>query len=228
VRQNADITAVNTKNPNKEKHMTGKEWTEIEILRDGEIKLTIWATIEQGGLIRLRNGGLLLSGDKVAPADRARIKADADAGRLTDEVGAAAVRLGDNGNGLIARIRPTPADTRSDAQRERDEIYLIADQAERAEHAAYYDPARICQLRAEHDRKLAEWREKYPAEAVEEQRAALIRKAEKFEELAIGASFYDSDGWLDEQQREKRAAEFRAEAEALRKKADDMGEDSAR
>jgi hypothetical protein len=74
-------------------------------------------------------------------------------------------------------------------------------------------------IRIDADQKLAAWREKYPEAAKEEKKGKLLAEAEHQEDLASGALTYDSDGWLDKQEQQKRHDDFTARAADYRQQA---------
>jgi len=90
---------------------------------------------------------------------------------------------------------------------------------ERARRLADEDYSTSLHLLHEADDRLAAWREKYPAEAREEDAANLRARAAKKRDLASGALVYDCDGSLTSEDMERRSAAFRAEAEELEKRA---------
>jgi len=106
---------------------------------------------------------------------------------------------------------------------ERKEIADLFSRADHAEHnPRYQDYALACALRAEARGRLHTWSKRYPAEWTEERAAELRVAAEHSRDLAAGARVYDCDGSLSEDDRERRAAEFEAEAEKLEALAAEM------
>ena len=106
---------------------------------------------------------------------------------------------------------------------ERKEIADLFSRADHAEHnPRYQDYALACALRAEARGRLHTWSKRYPAEWTEERAAELRVAAEHSRDLAAGARVYDCDGSLSEDDRERRAAEFEAEAEKLEALATEM------
>ena len=95
-----------------------------------------------------------------------------------------------------------------EVKRKIEEVKEIKERLAEAENEKKKELERVSRLNAE--------------EAKEERRAELRAKAEKERELAQGALFYDSDGWLDEAARQARHDEFIARAEALEAEATNL------
>ena len=88
--------------------------------------------------------------------------------------------------GAVADLRDLRAKAReaarTPADRAFDAVIVARAKAEAAEHASYYDPAKICSLRNAADKAHAEWRASYPAEAAEaDAKAAAARQAREDE-----------------------------------------------
>ena len=64
-------------------------------------------------------------------------------------------------------------------------------------------------------RALAAWREKYPEEAKEERRSALLARADELKSKASGALTYDMDGSLDAAARRANHDKWIADAQKL-------------
>lgn len=214
--------------------LKGQKMKTVIVSRNGEIKLRVPAEMCNGILRHGKN--ILINSDLIAVSGmtREQVAAKIKIGKITPEIEAMGMRIGDNGNGLIVRwaedieqekqaradaeYKVLPAEVRM-AREERTEIDKIYAAAERAEHAKYYDPARICGLRAEADGRLKLWREKYPAAAKEERRDNLRTQADHEDEMASGALTYDCDGSFSPEYQQQRHDEFKANAEQLRQQA---------
>ena len=103
---------------------------------------------------------------------------------------------------------------------ERQAIAALYARAEQADEALDDNNVeRACRLRAEADRRLAAWREQYPAAAAEEDRKRLLDEATRLERLAGGALTYDMDGSISPAEQKRRHDAMMAEAAALRARA---------
>lgn len=87
-------------------------------------------------------------------------------------------------------------------------------------------PGEYYGMLAEADAALRAWREKYPKAAARERAEGLRAKADEQDRLAKGALVYDADGLLSHEDQERRAAEFRAKAAALRAEAEKVEKDA--
>ena len=206
------------------------------VIRDGVVKMPLHnPTIKADGTVWVKGMPLLDSqsaGAKEIGIDRltaltrakdyANIPADAFA------------RIGTNPSGLIvisqaeyraqdkAKIDAAKA-ARTPAQVERDRIRGLYRKAYQRRDASDDDNVMdYYRIRGQADAALAKWREQYPEDAKEERRAELRARADKQRELAQGALFYDSDGWLDDAARQARHDEFIAKAEALEAEATNL------
>jgi len=81
-------------------------------------------------------------------------------------------------------------------------------------------------LRTEADRRLAAWRAKCPRAAAAEYATELQAQANHVEQMAVGAMVYDCDGSLSQDDREQRAANYRAKATDLKVKAERMSKNA--
>lgn len=77
-------------------------------------------------------------------------------------------------------------------------------------------------LRSKADKMLEEWRKKYPKEANKEKADELLSKADRLKNGAKDALVYDADGWLNEEERQKRHDKMIEEAKSLEKKAENL------
>jgi hypothetical protein len=210
----------------------------VQVTRDGEIKLTVPAEIRNGVL---RHGqAILINGDLVrAPWTKETVAAAIKTGRITAEIEAMGMRIGDNGNGLVVRwLDEVQAEERAQAQAAYDALpgEVRAAREERAAIDKLYRRAhqslnhdtddnnlmRGYSLRAEADQRLAAWRKQYPEAAKEERRAALLAQAEHEESLAVGALTYDCDGSFSPEYQRQRHDEMMAKAAALRRQAEEL------
>jgi hypothetical protein len=194
------------------------------MVRDGEVKLripveqhsdgTLWATAKKG------EAPLLDGKAPEAPANMAEL---ANAYKWDEIPAACFARLGTSASGLTVawadEYMVAPKAELTAAQKARQAVDALFDEAERAEHASYYDPERIIKAQIAAKAALEEWQDAYPTEAKEEKRARLIAKAEHEESLASGALTYDADGWIDSVGQQKRHDEYMAKAAELRKQA---------
>ena len=221
----------------------GKMKTVIAI-RNGKETLRAQAE-ERNGVLQGRNN-ILLNADLVTASGLGKdyIAGEVRAGRLTPQIEAMGMRLGDNGNGLVCRWLDAPiAEQQAEAKKECDALPNEAlpdeEQAakeERAEISKLYvrssqalnfdldgdNISRGYSLRAKADRRLEAWRAKYPAEARKEESARLIAQAEHEEDLAAGALVYDADGWIGPEEQQRRHDEVMAKAQELRAKAAEL------
>ena len=208
----------------------------VVVSRNGEKKLRVPAE-ERNGILR-SGDSILINADLLAASglSREHVMREVGAGRITPEIEALGMRLGDNGNGLIVRwlddilaqqrvaakaaYDALPADVRAS----REERAAISDLYARAEKALNRDTdadnvSRGYSLRAEADRRLADWRERCPRAAAEEEAVRLLSQAEHEETLAAGALTYDADGWLSRDEQQRRHDEHVAKAADLREQA---------
>ena len=146
----------------------------VVVYRNGEQKLRIPAEIRNG---ILRSGdNILINGDLIRlPATKASVAAEIKARRITPEIEAMGMRMGDNGNGLVVRwaedvetelqakadaaYEALPDDVRA-AREEREAIDKLYYRSDRALNHDTDDNnvSRGYSLRAEADRRLAAWR----------------------------------------------------------------------
>lgn len=208
----------------------------VQVTRDGEIRLTVPAEIRNG---ILRNGkNILINSDLIAASGmtKEQVASAIKAGRITPEIEAMGMRIGDNGNGLVVRwlddiraeeqakaaaeYNALPADVRA----AREERLAIDDLYRRAYKSLNRDTDddnvdRGYRLQAEADRRLAAWKTQYPAAAKEERRAELLAQAKHEEDLASGALTYDCDGSFSPEYQQQRHDEMMAKAAAIRAQA---------
>lgn len=208
------------------------------VTRDGEIKLRIPAEVKNG--ILRRGNNLLINADLiVAPHTKESVAEAIKSHKITPEIEAMGMRIGDNGNGLVCRwadevraeadakaqaeYNALPAEAR-ESRKERQAIDLLYAAAYKSEHNDTDDNQymRACQQRAEADRRLAAWRAKYPSDAKEERKQELLSDAAKQENLAAGAMVYDCDGSLSTADQERRRDAFLAKAAELRRQANNL------
>ena len=208
----------------------------VVAIRNG--KETLRAQAEERNSILRSGNNILLNADLVAASGLGReyVMREIKAHRITPQIEALGMRLGDNGNGLICRwLDDITAEQQAEAKKEYDALpaAVRAAKEERAAidklYARSYQAlhsdmdedniSRGYSLRAKADRRLEAWRAQYPAEARKEESARLIAQAEHEEDLARGALVYDADGWLGPEEQQKRHDERMAKAQELRAKA---------
>jgi len=211
----------------------------VVVYRNGEEKLRVLAEVKNGVLRSGKN--ILINNDLIkAPHTRESVCAAIKAGRITPEIEAMGMRIGENGNGLVCRwdadvqaearaeaerqYNALPADVRA-AREERQAIDALYAAAQRSEYATDDNQMiRSMAQRSEADRRLAAWRKQYPEAARDEQAAEFRRKADRQDELAAGALVYDCDGSFSREMQDERAAEFRTQAAEFRRKAAQLAE----
>lgn len=209
--------------------------------RNGEAKLRVPAEVRNGVL---RNGkNILINNDLIPPGKKDEVVRQIKSGKITPEIEAMGMRLGDNGNGLIVRwASEVDAERRAKAQAEYDALpaEIKAARAERNAIEQLYirscralnhdtddnNVSRGYSLQAQANTRLKEWRVKYPKMAMLEDAGSLEAQANKEDELASGALVYDADGWISSEGQQQRhdehkakAAQLRAEAKALKEAA---------
>ena len=208
----------------------------VVIMRNGEEKGMVQAE-ERSGILHSQNH-ILLNADLVAASGLGQdyVRKEVKARRITPQIEALGMRLGDNGNRLVCRwLDDLLAEQQAEAKKEYDALpaAVRAAKEERAAidklYARSYQAlhsdmdedniSRGYSLRAKADRRLEAWRAQYPAEARKEESARLIAQAEHEEDLARGALVYDADGWLGPEEQQKRHDERMAKAQELRAKA---------
>lgn len=211
----------------------------VIVSRNGETKMRVSAELRNG---ILRNGkNILINADLFGGSGltKTQVMRQIKIGKITREIEALGMRIGDNGNGLVvrwadevqsqntAKAKATydalPAHVRA-GREERVEIENLFARSRRALNRDTDDMnvERGYRLEAEARRRLQAWRKDYPDEAKEERRRAMHAKADREESLAVGALTYDADGWISREEQQKRyeegkekAASIRAEANAL-------------
>jgi len=205
----------------------------VVAIRNGKETLRAQAE-ERNGILR-SGDNILLNADLVAASGLGReyVMREIKAHRITPQIEALGMRLGDNGNGLVCRweadiiaeqraeakkaYEALPAEVR-EAKEERAAISeLYARSGKALNHDLDEDNvSRGYSLRAEADRRLKAWRAQYPAEARKERAASLVAQAEHEEDLAAGALVYDADGWIGPEERQERHDDMMAKARMLR------------
>jgi hypothetical protein len=207
----------------------------VQVTRNGEIKLTVPAEVRNG--ILRHHDAILINADLIpATTTKAAVAAAIKAGKITPEIEAMGMHIGDNGNGLVVRwLDEVQAEERVKAKAEYDALPAEV-RAAREERAAIDDLYRRSykalnrdtddnnvergyRLQAEADRRLAAWQEKYPDAAKEELRRDLLARADHEEELAVGALTYDCDGSFSPEYQRQRHDEFMAKAADYRRQA---------
>ena len=133
-------------------------------------------------------------------------------------------REGENPCGRITRLEgdtpATPAAEQTAAEKERDEIGRLYSQARRAYNSDSEDNVMdYHRLTAEADKKMREWREKYPREWALERAESLESEADNLDHMAIGTLSYDMDGSIDRAGQQKRHDELKADAAQKRDEA---------
>jgi len=206
------------------------------VIRNGQVKMPLLnPTIKADGTVWIKgmpvldsqsDGGKKIGIDRLTALTRAKdyanIPADCFAKVGVNPSGLTVITQAEYRAQSRAEVEAARA-ARTPAQVERDRIsglyrkaYQRRDASDDCNVMDYY------RIKGQADAALAKWREDYPEEAKEERRAELRAKAEKERELAQGALFYDSDGWLDEAARQARHDEFIARAEALEAEATNL------
>ena len=177
------------------------------------------------------DGSLWCSGmpilDGLAPGGltKAQIEPLAKARKFAEIPACNFAKLGTNPSGLVIRWADEyDAEQRAAYQEanpgcvERGEIERLLARAEK--HRDY--PGEYYGILAEHKRRLAAWRLKYPAEARQEDADDLRAKADYQRSLASGALTYDCDGSLTREHQQARYDEFAATATLLEKQAAEL------
>jgi len=221
---------------NKTNNRKGETMKTVVAIRDGNVKLRISAE-ERNGVLRAGKN-ILINSDLVAQSDRSQewvvtqIKAD----KITPEIEAMGMRIGDNGNGLICRWADDfAAEERARAKAEynalpsevracREERIAIDRLFDAAEKSLNHDTddcnvTRGYQQKGEANARLKTWKAKYQDAARLEQAQSLRDHAARQDDLASGALIYDCDGWLNQNEQQKRHDEFKSEAAKLRAEA---------
>lgn len=204
----------------------------VVVIRHGEEKLRVAAAIRNGVL---RSGdNILINADRIAESGLTKdyVMGEIKAHRISPEIEALGMRIGDNGNGLICRWLEDIEEERRQAAKAaydalpaevraaREEREAISNLYARADRSLNYDTdednvSRGYSLRAEADRRLAAWRVQYPHQAKEEERSILLAQAAKRRDLAAGALIYDADGWISPDEQQRRHDEIIREAEEI-------------
>ena len=208
--------------------------------RDGVSKLREPVSEQSDGT--LRNGKSILINADLIPASgltKAEITAQIKAHKITPEIEALGMHIGDNGNGLIVRwVKDVQAEKAAKAKADydalpteiraaREERMAIEDLFARSHRALTYDTddmnvERGYKLQAEATRRIAAWRNDYPDEAKEERRRDMYAKADREDSLAVGALTYDMDGSISSEEQQKRYDEGKARAASIRTEADSL------
>ena len=188
------------------------------VIRDGEVKMPLAdPTIKADGTIWMH--GLPLLGianiiDKAKAADACRRQA-------WDEIPADAfTRVGGNTNGLTVIKQSDYLAAKEAAltlaQRERREINNLFAKAERLANSDSEDNVSGPMiLRGKARKMLADWQAKYPADAAEEKRQAMLDNAAHLRDMASGALTYDMDGSISPEEQQKRHDDFINQAKAI-------------
>lgn len=198
--------------------------------RSGVEKLRVPAEVRNGVL---RNGqNILINSDLIPPGKKDEVAREIKSGKITPEIEAMGIRLGDNGNGLIVRwASDVDAECRAKAQAEYDALpaEIKAARAERnaieqlysrsyraLNHDTDDNVSRGYSLQAQANARLKAWREKYPKMAMLDDAESLESQASKEDSLASGALVYDADGWISSEGQQQRHDEHKAKAAQLR------------
>lgn len=208
----------------------------VIVYRNGEPKLIVPAE-EKNGVLRSVGGSILINNDLVPEGRLEWLKKQMKARKITPEIESWGIKLGDNGNGLIARRSDeveAEEKRKADAEyaalpqevRECREERIAIDRLFAAAHKSLNhdlddnNVMRGYQQQAEANRRLDAWKKKYPREAELERAADLRAAADKQDDLASGALVYDCDGSFSPEYQQQRADTFRAKANALRAEAE--------
>jgi len=202
----------------------------VAIITKGEVKKMLPVEIKNG---ILRHGkSILINSDLVPTGKMEWLKKQINAQNITPEIESYGIRIGDNGNGLVARwyddilaeqqvaikaaYNLLPVEIRA-AREEREAISDLFDQAHRALNNDTDDNNVIRGLRllSQAQTKFSDWENNYPLAAQKERGQELLSKADKQKSLAIGALTYDADGWLDSDARQKSHDEHMNKASEL-------------
>jgi hypothetical protein len=212
----------------------------IVVTRNGETKLRVPNVEVRNGILRAGKN-ILINSDLIPAGKKEWVAAEIKAKRITPEIEAMGIKLGDNGNGLVARWAED-IDREQDAKRKADydalptevracrEERIAIDRlfaaAYKSEHRDTDDNQymRACHQNAEARERLAAWKAKYPKEYELERAERLRLAAEKEDDLASGALVYDADGWFGPAEQQKRHDAFKANAAAMRAEADGIEE----
>jgi len=199
------------------------------VIRDGEIKMTLAnVVIKSDGSIWTDGNPLLDSQSEGGKAlGRDEISRLAKAHKWDEIPEDVYARIGTNPSGLVVISQTDYRDqvlaARTPAQVERDRIHTLYRKAN-----ARYNASDDCnvmdyyKIKGQADAAMKVWVEKYPEDAKEEKRADLMAQADELRHLAQGALLYDSDGWLNEAERQKRHDEFIAKAVDLESQANNL------
>jgi len=197
----------------------------LVMVRDGTVKLRVPRVEERSdGTLWCNDSPLLnATGLGALPADATKALVRAKA--WSNIPAGAWARMGENAGGLLV-IESDEWSRRGQADRtrpggyERAQIDALLFQANRLANGPSEDNVSgPISLRAEARRRLAQWRENYPAEAAEERADELRSLAEHEDHLAVGALTYDADGWISREDQNRRAAEHRTKADEYRRQA---------
>ena len=207
----------------------------VVVIRNGEVKLTIPnATIRSDGTVwTAKNDNPLIDGESARSKHEGKEKLAAlIKARKSEEIPLACIaKYGHNESGLLvvdkdeyyAEKRAKAEREMTPAQRERIEIQKLYAKANKIANSESEDNvSKPMAIRSKADKKLADWRKKYPVEAAKEKAADLRAKADHERDLARGALLYDADGWLSKEDQQKRHDEHIAKATELEKQATEL------
>jgi len=188
------------------------------VIRDKEVKMV------RDDLVIKADGAVWCHGTPLLGITDAATKAkaaDAVKKNAWSEIPAEAyTRIGENANGLTVikqsdylaakEAAITPAQK---MRREINDLYFRARKLADSDSEDNVSGPMV--LRGKADRLLTEWRTKYPAEAAQERKQALIDKATDLRDKASGAMLYDCDGSLSHDDQIARKDDFIHQAEAI-------------
>ena len=193
------------------------------VIRDGKIKLTISATIDNKGRVFAGNTPVL---DSAKVTDPALATSLVKAGKIEEipEDWFARVGLRDGLEVISAdEYRARKESELTPSQRARREINTLYARAEAALNSdSENNVVDYHLLKSQADKLLADWMATYPEDAKAEKREELKEQAEELRRKAKGALLYhlrcsrDADGWLT------RHDEYMAKANELEQQADNI------
>lgn len=190
------------------------------VLRDNKIQTQINATIKSNGEVWC-NGCPMIDGKS---ADY--LKGEAEIKKICKEHNydllppGVIAHVGINQSGLQIISQSDYEQQRNasvtPAQKERAEINNLYYRAQRLENSSdENNVAGPMIMRGRADKMYADWCKKYPTEAQKEHNEKLVRKAENLRDLARGALTYDCDGYLNQDEQQKRHDTFIKQAEEI-------------
>lgn len=202
-------------------------WKTVIIKKNGETKMRVPAYVVNG-VLRVSDGNILINSALIPAGQEAKVKAALQARHITPEIEAMGIKLGDNGNGLVAVWQ----DDDIRAERAAMEPALverarISEMHRKAHKALNHDTddnnvVRGYSLQAAADKMLAAWQAKYPEHAKRERAQDMLAEARELIHTAQGALTYDCDGSISPDEQMARHSQLMAEARELKRQAEAM------